>query len=372
MMLVRVLLLLLIVTLPAAAQRTLHWSDLRVDARLAEDGTLRVVETQTIVFTGDWNGGERTFDLRPRQRIQFERMRRIDATGQAHVMRDGDLSSVDDFSFTDSRTLRWRSRMPSDPPFDATPITYELTFSISNALVPEGDDWLLNHDFAFADRSGNIEHIEVRLLELMPTWQPLAPFDGRWEARELPPGEGFIVRVPLRYAGADGGGPEFAGAEPFERYLLAGVVLILLVSLVRRLYDHERGTGRLDPLPSPAEVNERWLDEHVFKHLPEVIGAAWDNKTGESEVAAVLARLVSEGRMRSEVKPGGLFKDPVLHLELLVDRNRFHGHERALVDALFESHDRRTDTARIRDRYKKSGFDPASKITKPLKDIDLD
>ena len=364
----RALLVLLIAATPAAAQRSLHWRDVTVDATLAGDGTLRVVERQTIVFNGDWNGGERRFDIRPRQRLQFEGLRRIDSTGQAHVLREGDLS-VDGYDFTDSRTLRWRSRLPTDPPFDATPITYELTYSLSNILVSDGDTWILDHDFAFSDRDGVIEHFAVRLLELMPAWQPTVPFTGRWEGRNLLPGEGFVVRVPLRYAGA-GDGPEVnTGAEPMERYVLAGVALMLLASLARRLYDREQGTGRLDPLPSPGAVDEKWLSENVFKQLPEVIGAAWDNKTGESEVAAVLARFVSEGRMSSEVRPGGMFKAPVLALELLVDRSRFHGHERKLVDALFESHDRRTDTVRIRERYKKSGFDPSAKIAKPLKEL---
>jgi predicted membrane protein DUF2207 len=365
----RALLVLLIAATPAAAQKSLHWRDVTVDATLAGDGTLRVVERQTIVFTGDWNGGERRFDVRPRQRFQFEGMRRIDSTGQAHVMRAGGLGDIDDYDFVEARALRWRSRAVNDAPFNETPITYELTYSYSNILQSDGDNWVLDHNFGFADRSGIIEQFSVTL-QLGQDWQPTAAFNGRWEGRNLLPGEGFVVRVPLRYAGAGEGPAVNTGADPVERYLLAGVALILLVSLARRLYDHERGSGRLEPLPSPDGVDEKWLAENVFKHLPEVIGAAWDNKTAESEVAAVLARLVSEGRMRSEVRPGGgLFKDPVLELELLVDRSRFHGHERKLVDTLFESHDRRTDTLRIRERYKKSGFDPASMIAKPLKDL---
>jgi uncharacterized membrane protein YgcG len=107
-----------------------------------------------------------------------------------------------------------------------------------------------------------------------------------------------------------------------------------------------------------------------LSQLPEVIGAAWDNKTSASEVAAVLARLVADGRMKSEVREAdGLFADPVLHLELLVDRDRFHGHERRLVDALFKAGETRTDTASVRERYKKSGFDPAERIRKPLKSL---
>jgi hypothetical protein len=227
-----------------AAQRSLHWSDVRVDARLAEDGSLRVVETQTIVFNGEWNGGERRFDVRPRQKFEFEGMRRIDSTGQAHAMREGDLSAVDEFSFTDSRTLRWRSRRPSDPPFNASVITYELTYSYSNILLPDGDNWVLDHDFGFADRPGIIENFSVRLLELEPNWQPTMMFNGRWQARNLPPGEGFVVHVPMRYTGTGQVSAVDLGAAPIERGILAVVSLILLASLGRRLYVRERSMGQ--------------------------------------------------------------------------------------------------------------------------------
>lgn len=360
---------LAIASVPAHAQRELHWSDVRVDARLAEDGTLRVVETQTMIFTGDWNGGERQFDIRPRQHLTFEGMRRIDPSGQAHVMREGgEQLAVDEYRFVEGHTLRWRARNPSDPPFNNTPITYELTYSLSNILQREGDNWVLDHDFGFADRPGAIENFSVRLLELTPTWQPTMAFNGQYSGRNLPPGEGFVVRVPLRYAGT-GEAPGVAGADPIERALLAGVAFALLLSFGRRLYGHEKKQGRLDPLPSPDSVNEKWLKENVFKHLPEVIGAAWDNNTNAAEVSAILARFVADGRLRSEVKEGGLLAGPVLHLELLVDRDRFVGYERRLIDSLFEPGARQTDTESIHERYKKSGFDPASKVRTPLKDL---
>ena len=363
------LLALAVTAVPVAAQRSLHWSDVRVDARLADDGLLRVVESQTMVFTGDWNGGERRFDIRPRQLLTFEGMRRIDSTGQAHVMREGgEQLAVDEYRFVDRNTLRWRARSPSDPPFNRTSITYELTYSLSNILQKDGDNWVLNHDFGFADRPGVIENFSVHLLELTPTWHPTMPFTGTFSGRNLPPGETFVVRVPIRYAGA-GDGPPIAGAAPLERALLAGVALVLLVSFGRRLYGHEKSQGRLDPLPPPDSVDDKFLEEHVFKHLPEVVGAAWDNDTNAAEVTAIMARLVAEGRMRSEVKEGGFLSGPVLHLELLVDRDRFVDYERRLIDSLFESGARRTDTESIQRRYKKSGFDPASRIRKPLKDL---
>lgn len=343
---------------------------MQVVARLDENGTLRVVEKQTMVFTGDWNGGERRFDVRPRQGFQFEGMRRLDSTGVAHEMREGDLTVVDGYDFTDSRTLRWRSRLPSDPPFFFATISYELTYSYSNILVPDGDYWVLDHDFGFADRSGLIENFSVQLVELEPNWRPTGTFAGRWEGRNLPPGEGFVVRVPLQFVGT-GSGPQVSlGSSLPERGILAVVTLLLLGSLARRLYTRENGNGRLQPLPSPDAVDEKWLAEHIFRHLPEVVGAAWDNTTDASEVAAILARLVSQGKMRSEVKPGsGWLKEPALHLEMLVDRSRFHGHERQIIDALFAGGETTTDTESVRKRYKKSGLDLASKIRKPLTDL---
>jgi hypothetical protein len=107
----------------------------------------------------------------------------------------------------------------------------------------------------------------------------------------------------------------------------------------------------------------------VVPHLPEPIAAASDNTTDASEVAAELARLVTEGRMTSQVAPGGVLKGPALHLDLLVDRDRFQGYERTLVNALFEPGEISTDTESIRRRYRKTGFNPAEKIRKPLKEM---
>src|ERR1019366_9664228 len=53
----------------ALAQKSLHWRALDVKARLDADGSLHVVERHAMVFTGDWNGGERSFRLFPGQRL---------------------------------------------------------------------------------------------------------------------------------------------------------------------------------------------------------------------------------------------------------------------------------------------------------------
>jgi hypothetical protein len=114
------------------AQRQLSWDTLDVAARLDEAGVLDVIEQQTMVFTGEWNGGERTFNLRPRPRLEFVSMERLDAASGQRVAlnEDRNLDDVDEYAFTDSRTLRWRSRLPSDRPFSNTRITYAVHYRL--------------------------------------------------------------------------------------------------------------------------------------------------------------------------------------------------------------------------------------------------
>jgi hypothetical protein len=61
------------------AQRELHWAALAVEAHLNGDGVLDVIERHNMVFTGDWNGGERVFNVRPCQKLEFLSLERTDA-----------------------------------------------------------------------------------------------------------------------------------------------------------------------------------------------------------------------------------------------------------------------------------------------------
>jgi hypothetical protein len=185
----RIIFILCIISVPglsaSAAGRSLYWDNLEVKARLDRDGRLHVVERQAYVFTGEWNGGERTFNIRPGQNLDLQRLTRIDpASGESREVTLGSLSELDRYNwFNGHKMLRWRSRLPSDPPFDATPITYELEYTLGDILIPEGDGtFVLNHDFAFPDRSGPILRYSLDL-ELDPSWQPLNRAKGSCCAR---------------------------------------------------------------------------------------------------------------------------------------------------------------------------------------------
>ena len=371
MMLRNAILLALSFSLAAVAQpqaRDLHWRSISVDARLDSEGRLHVAERQQMVFNGDWNGGERIFNLRMKQSLDFERLTRIDDSGEEHPLSRGDLSVVDHYDWGDSHTIRWRSRLPSDPPFERTEISYLLQYTLNNVLIPRGDHYLLDHDFLFPDREGVIEKYAIRL-SVDPPWQAGLSIPESISGGPLPPGRGHVLIVPLTYAAPGRPRAVWFGAGAWQRYGLGALLALAVASLYALFYRREKSLGRFDPLTPAHEIDESWLQSNVFSLLPEVVGAAWDESTGAPEVAAVLARMVAEGKLESEIrrKRSFLFARDVLHLKLCVDRSELKGYERDLIKALFFSGDT-TDTDSVRKHYGSKGFDPASKIREPLKE----
>lgn len=343
-----------------AQEKSLHWRAIDVRARLDGDGRLHIAERQAIVFTGDWNGGERVFRVFPGQKLEFQKLTRIDpATGQERPLTEGNLAEVDHYGWTDAKTLRWRSRLPSDSPFDKTEMVYELTYTLSGIVRRQGDVYLLEPDFAFPDRAGVIEAFTLEL-DLDPAWRPVGPFSGRITRRGLVPGESVVIPLRLAYQGA--GKPASAVTQlpravrlAFPLGMLAAVVFLLL-----RFLRREKALGRLAPLTPPEAVDETWLQEQLFSLRPEEAGALWDEIVGPPEVAAVLARLTAEKKIQTWAS------GKTLHMRLLVPIDELKGYEKDLLSALFFGGRKETDTDAIRAHYKSQGFDPASKIRPEL------
>lgn len=346
-----------------ATAKELHWRALEVDARLESDGTLSVSEIQRMVFTGEWNGGERKFRLGSGQRLIFDRIVRLDpGSASGRELREGNLDAVDEYAWASGNTLRWRSRLPSDPEFSNTEIAYRLDYRITGVLRRLATEkYELDHQFAFTERDGEIEHLVVHL-SLAPEWRPLGDLASTWEAGPIAPGDGFVVHAELRYAG---GSPPANAAPPqlptWFWVAVAGIYILGARLFLWRTHERDRALGRFDRL-AVGPVDASWLEEHVLSLPPEVVGAMWDRNVGSAEVAATLARLTQEGKLRTEVTVSGrIFKSENLHLELLVDRNTLSDYETKLVDGLFGA-SQVTDTESIRKRYRSTGFDPASKI----------
>jgi uncharacterized membrane protein YgcG len=353
--------LFVLLLVPAAlfAQKSLHWRAMDVRALLDADGRLHVTERQAMVFTGDWNGGQRIFRVNPGQSLKLDGMWRVDPeTGERKPLSEGSLSEVDRYGWTDPRTLRWRSRRASDPPFDGTEIDYEIAYTLAGILLRQGDSYILDNDFAFPQREGPIEKFSLDL-ELDPVWQAPASWTGRLTLGPVPPGRGAVVTLRLARRGASRPAAVRTGTTPILRAGVFAVLLAAVLGLSLAFRRREIALGRYEPLPLADSIDEAWLEKNVFSLLPEEVGALWDEDIGAPEVAAVLARLTAEGKLSA--KPEG----KKLTLRRLVEMDRFSGYERELVEALFFAGPD-TDTDRIRAHYRSSGFDPAAKIKKGL------
>ncbi len=367
---------ILLVLAPAlAGARTLYWSALDVEARLDADGRLDVTERQTMVFSGDWNGGERIFRVFPGQKLDFHGMRRVDpATGRTVELEEGSLRRVDHYDWHTKTTLRWRSRDPSDPPFDATAIRYELDFTLSGVVRQEGERYLLDHDFAFPDRVGPIERFTLDL-EIDPAWEPGAvPGAERrpsatgarfyLERGELPPGESVLVSFDLIRNAAEAPQAVRRQVAPSVRGGIAWGAAAAMLLLALRFVGFELKRGRYARADVPETLDRAWLSENLLHLRAEEAGALWDQSIGAPEVSAVLARLVAEGKLRSSVREveGRFFKRQVLELELAAERDAFKKYERRLIDKLFFGGRDKTDTDAVKKRYRSTGFSPVATI----------
>jgi uncharacterized membrane protein YgcG len=362
--------LTLLVGVASAQARSLYWDAMEVTAHLDADGSLHVTEHQEMVFDGAWNGGERDFNIPLGQRVQLIGLWRIDpGTGSRIGLTQGPLAAVDQYKWVNDHALRWRSRLPRDPVFHKQKLVYEIEYRYFNVLVPRRGGYWLDYDFAFRRRPGEFRHYSLNFT-MDPVWIAPYSFNGNQVRENLRPGQGMVARVMLRYVGPGQPAAVIRGTDP--RWVAAMLVLFVVFVLWRfRIYlGHERRNGRFAPLPDPATIDEAWLQREVFSQLPEKIGAQWDERTGAAEVAAILARLVQEGKLESHVEERGvwIFKRKVLCLKLLQPLDQFGSYEHKLLKSLFIDGDK-TDTDKVRSYYrkKKTGFDPASKIRTALK-----
>lgn len=355
---------------PLAAQsRELHWPAITVQAHLDAAGRLRVREELQIRFVGDWNGGERSFDVPFHQTLALLSLSRIDAqSGRTVRLREGDLDVVDGFGWSDNGTLRWRSRLPSDPPFNGEVFTYVIEMEYENILVKDGSGYRLDHDFSFADREGMIDRFALTLT-FDDAWRVPAGTSTTYELNAMEPGRGYVVTVPLAYVGEGLPAGVFVGAPNSLRQGLAGLLMAAIIAMLVALYRRDRALGRFAPVPARASITQQFIEEHLLAHPPEVIGAMWDDRTAAPEVAATLARMVFEEKLASRVERSKVLfvSRDVLHLRLTVPREKLAPHEIPLIDALFEPGRDTTSTDEVRTRYKTSGFDPAALI-RPMLD----
>jgi uncharacterized membrane protein YgcG len=366
-------LLTLLASIPAVA-RDLHWSKVEVDARLDRDGVLHVVEKQSIVFTGDWNGGERWFS-----NVGVLRFEGIDfweeKSSRWISMPRGRLDLTHHYDWGEGH-LRWRSRQPDDPEFRGTERSYALKYSLSNILSESGGKFRLDHDFGIPDRAGEIREFALKL-DFDPSWRVSEGAPVRRQA--VRPGESVRVQLNLEHSeGGVGVGTReallrarqaaYSRAPDWLLLLLALVGVSALIFFERDFLRHEMATGRFDA-GAKEEVNEEWLRKNIFTIRPEHVAVLWDEVIGPAEVAAILSRLCVEKKLKVEDLglDLGVFGDRHLfRLTRLVPLERFSGVERTLLDGLLFEGRQSVTTAELRENYANSGFNPVFEIADPL------
>lgn len=356
------LLLALILAISAAHSKSLHWRAIEVDAHLDGNGLLHVVETQTYVFDGDWNGGERQFDIRAGQSLQLEGVERVDGARIVPLTR-GDVAAVDHYDLLAGRTLRWRSRLPEDPQFENQELTYRIRYTLSGVLRGRDNHYRLAHDFAFPDRPGVIQRYSLHFT-VDPLWSGIES-PQNIEQHDLEPGRGVIVRGELAYLGAAVPSGVIVLLSPWVGYGFLALLAAGIAALLLRFWVMERRVGRFGNLTPLAVIDAAWLDGTVFSLPPEVVGAAWDGKVGAPEIAAILAWLAHKKQIETSVEPRFLRK-PKLTMRLLVERESILDYRGKVINKLFFGGRKSTDTDALRKHYKDSGLDLAATIRTPI------
>ena len=363
----------------AVDARTIQWRALDVSARLESSGELSIAERHTMVFDGDWNGGERVFRVEPAQRLIFKSISRIDEDGsRVQLAQRNPPSRIDDYMLADGKQLRWRVRAPADPPLRNREITYVIEYALRNVLSREGENYRLDHNFAF-DRPGAIERYTLRLnldsaWRVIPETAPLmfektnvAPKEsvrGTFVLDYVPEGQPQFVFVPgiaVAQRAADVAADPAPRPLPKSRIgwmlnLIAVSVFFIIAGLTLRSFlQRERALGRFETV----EPNRAWLSREILSQRPEVLGTAWDATTSEAEVAALIALMTIEGKIAQSREKD----EPVL--TLLVPRASLSDYEREFVDKLFVKGDR-IDPSTLRSHYKSTGFNPSTPLKLPL------
>lgn len=356
------LLLVMLLAASVAQSKSLYWPAIEVEARLDADGRLHVAETQTYSFDGDWNGGERVFDIRAGQSLRLEGVDRIDGAASIPLTR-GNLDVVDGYDLVDGTTLRWRSRLPEAPPFENAQFTYRIRYTLSGILSGRDRHFTLAHDFAFPDRQGVIQAFKLHFT-IDPVWRGLdSPQDV--EMQDIPPGQGVVLRAELDYQGATSPAGVVVPPPPWLGHAALALLLAGLVALLVRFFVLERRLGRFGGLTPLDAIDQAWLDQTVFALPPEVIGAAWDGDVGAPEIAAILATLANEKKIETSVERR-TWRSHKLSMRLLVDPDSLDGYRRDVVKKLFFHGRTETDTDAVRDHYAKTGLDLASLIRAPI------
>lgn len=351
----------------SAETKSLYWDKIEIKAFLDNSGVLHIREYQTYIFNGDWNGGERYFDLPIGQEFNFTGISRFDQKKNDYIkLVKNNIDLTDNYEMTGTYKIRWRSKLANDPPFSNTKITYLLEYNYAYILKKEKGKYILNHDFLFTDRNYPVKEYFLEL-NLDSNWNS-AYTENKiiYRQKNIEAQCGHTLKLEIDFKGNDPA--KLKISEPLSLIVkFFGIFFTTLITFyfIYTFYKSEKNNGRFEPIPVYENPSSDFLKNNLFVYMPEEVGALWDERIDAREVSALIARLVLEKKIKTEFTEGNsILNKKILQLELLTDRENFTKYERKIINGLFVENRNITNTNIIQNYYKKKSksFSPVSKV----------
>lgn len=295
-----------------AANRSLYWDSIQADIYINDDSSLSVVEKLDYVFTGEWNGGYRSINLKGLDEIS-----NVEVWEEKLQYLEG---SLDKYHFTavkkDGRLeIKWRSRSPGrldEPLYQDTRKTFILRYRVEGAInYLDGNDELY-WKAIFEERDGVVKQGRAIVhfpIKVDPARLKVALFTGAvgaaWRAQDeqtlvfsgsnLAPGELFEVQVkfPTGVVVRKVSVNKFLNQRisPFIVFLIPSLAFLIMLYLYMRFgQDYKDIKRALEHKPSDLP--------------PALAGTLIDERADLKEIMATLVDLARRGYI--EISETGL------------------------------------------------------------------
>ncbi|MDD4179955.1 MAG: DUF2207 domain-containing protein, partial [Candidatus Margulisbacteria bacterium] len=286
----------------AASARSLYWDKIAVDLTLNRDSSVDIVETQTYIFDGAYNGGYRDIKFKGFDSISNIELYEGDIKYQA--------GSLDKYHYTvgnenGARRIKWRSRDVDEPEYSQTSKTFTIKYRVNGLIDHQKGFDELYWKAIFEDREGNVNKAEAVLHLPSPvepeklkvilytnvsgaTWQVTDPQTIVFRGENLPPGELFEVKVDFP--------PGLVAhvfslkktiktfVSPYLPWVIAGAIFIFMLSLYLRLGRDYEVAGVATVITSPPT-----------DLAPALAGTVIDEEAGMKELIATILDLSRRG-----------------------------------------------------------------------------
>jgi hypothetical protein len=360
------------------------WTRIHLDAKLDDDGRLRVIETHEMQVEKGGSKLFREFGLGADQVIAFRSLTRVDSDGSEHPLQDAEVGEDPGrYRYYDRGHAYYRIPEMKDGGALSFRFEYELLNAVAPAWgigadpgpLPEGPqllqpwrrlrtllaDWKeawpdprrrfrLDHDVLFPSRDGpgyHVRQMDYRL-EYAGAWRRVHP---EAELATVKNDDHYRVRVLFEYLG-QGAPPAASTREAATRWASVAALPVVGTLLWLMLLGAEAFTMR-----SGGPVDRAFVAEHLLPLAPEEVARWTDQPVTPVGAETVLSRLASERKIAVEIAPQVDEESaPELRLRRLASPSSLPAFEREVLAPLF-SEGAETTSERLREVHRKDGLD---------------